>query len=317
MKHFVALIVLLTFAFLVGVSSAVELDRQQDGLIGPVHTVVIEKSTISNHYGSSMEGPRTTDQKITYGASGQLTERVQYSDSDASHRLVCRYSDAGQSTEWLIYGPGAKLIKKKIHHHNTDGKPTSEKWYDAAGNLMEQRVYRYSPDGNLIETSEQRADTTQPVSLLMKYDLDGNVSEESLYQLSGTLARRTVYLYVANGQLIETRHHAADDSLQGRTTYLYNANGQVKETASYRADGSLDTKWASKYDAHGNLLNSERRDAEGSPDERGVYRYANRYEYDSFGNWIERHTTEWANQNDRLVREPSEAVYRTITYYAQ
>lgn len=52
--------------------------REQDGLVGPVRTVRIERAQLLNEAGKYIEGPRDLSETMIYDADGRLLESADY-----------------------------------------------------------------------------------------------------------------------------------------------------------------------------------------------------------------------------------------------
>ena len=91
----------------------------------------------------------------------------------------------------------------------------------------------------------------------------------------------------------------------------YGIKGNRIENTSYPIAGSLAGKEEYKYDERGNITEMTVRDDRGSILSREAYTY----EFDKFGNWTKMVTSLIVFENGKLMREPTEVTYRTLTYY--
>lgn len=180
-------------------------DRERDGLVGPVQSVLLELVELSTGSGKEVEIRRRPHQLVAYNERGSEIERVNFNkDGSISDKSVLLYDSAGKQIGSRAY-------------RNTDSQPISTStWrYDANGNLAEVRVH----DQGVLE-------------LLMVYTYDNHRRkvEESRFGDDGAFRDRDVYAYNAAGQLVETAYYH-NEVLTGKVHRKYNETGSLmKET---------------------------------------------------------------------------------------
>jgi TonB family protein len=95
-------------------------------------------------------------------------------------------------------------------------------------------------------------------------------------------------------------------------TVVYNRQGRkVDHSVHAVSSGTLVGKEVYKYDAQGNIIEMTLRDDAGSIVSQERYTY----EFDALGNWTKMTTSVAVVENDKVMYEPTEITYRTITYY--
>ena len=95
-------------------------------------------------------------------------------------------------------------------------------------------------------------------------------------------------------------------------TTTYDVKGKRIDNAYYVVDGNdFPGREEYKYDRRGNITEMIRRDSHSSILSKEVYTY----EFDTVGNWIKMTTSLVLFEAGKLIYEPVEATYRTITYY--
>jgi len=180
-------------------------DRERDGVVGPVQSVLLELVELSTGSGKEVEIKRRPHQLIRYNERGSEVERVNFNeDGSISDKSVRLYDSAGKQIGWKEY-------------QGLDANPgRSSTWdYDANGNLAEVRV-QYQ---GLLE-----------LRTVYTYDNHGRKVEESRFEDGGAFRDRNVYAYNAAGQLVETTYHH-NEILNGKVLRKYNETGSlVKET---------------------------------------------------------------------------------------
>lgn len=95
-------------------------------------------------------------------------------------------------------------------------------------------------------------------------------------------------------------------------TASYDIKGGKTENAYFPVAGtSLTGKEVYKYDDKGNIMEMTLQDESGTLLSKEVYTY----EFDSFGNWTKMMTSVAVIEGGKIIFEPTEVTYRTITYY--
>lgn len=206
MRLLTLLLVLVCNALLLSTASGqAKSDRERDGLVGPVQSVLLELVELSTRSGKEVEIKRRPHQLVAYNESGSEIERVNFNeDGSISDKSVRLYDSAGKQIGWKEYqGPDAKPGR-------------SSTWdYDANGNLAEVRV-QYQ---GLLE-----------LRTVYTYDNHRRKVEESRFADDGAFRDRSVYAYNAAGQLVETTYYH-NEVLNGKVHRRYNESGSlVKET---------------------------------------------------------------------------------------
>ncbi len=126
--------------------------------------------------------------------------------------------------------------------------------------------------------------------------------------LNGPVRRvraETAQIVVKDGKLVE-----GPRVLRGITTY--DPRGRKIDSVDYPVEGStLPGKEQYRYDNKGNIVEMVVRDKDGSILSKESYEYA----FDRLGNWIKMSSSVAVYENGKVIFEPIEVTYRTITYY--
>lgn len=263
-------------------------DRERDGLVGAVHTVVTEAAQLVRHNGQWQEEGQVRVDASVYDANGNVTEKLSYHpDGTLAVRATRVYDAAGKLTKETLSNPDGSLWRTALYS------------YDAAGHLRE--VAHYAADGSPLFRD------------VHAYDAQGNLVEFSSVEPDGTPLRKSVYAYGPQGRVVEKKvYDASDPSPTARNTYTYDAAGRLRELATYGRAGTLSSKWVYAYDARGNQVEWVAYQPDGSVSQKQTYTY----EWDAAGNWVKKVVSELMTAGDLTSVEPSEVIYRTITYYA-
>ena len=136
----------------------------------------------------------------------------------------------------------------------------------------------------------------------------GTVSDGTRDGLSGPVRRvrtEVVELSLKDGKLAEGPGVLLE-------TIEYNRQGAKIDQSVYAVSSSpLVGREVYKYDARGNIIEMTVRDDAGSVVSREVYAY----EFDALGNWTKMSTSVAVVENSKVVYEPTEITYRSITYF--
>ncbi|MCS6926127.1 MAG: hypothetical protein NZ578_09540 [Candidatus Binatia bacterium] len=263
--------------------------REQDGLVGPVHTVITEMAQLTRENGQWKEEGRVRVNVSVYDVKGNLIEKLSYHpDGVPATRTVRVYDSAGKLVQETATTPDGVLWR------------TARYSYDATGRL--RQVAHYAADGSLLFTDAYT------------HDAQGNLVEFVSLEPNGTPLRKSVYAYGSRGEVSEHRlYDAADSHPTARTTYTYDTVGRLRELATYGRTGALSSTWVYAYDARGNQSEWVVYQPDGTVAQKQTYTY----EYDTRGNWVKKVVSELITPSDAASLEPSEVIYRTITYHLQ
>ena len=318
-------------------------DRERYDLIGPVKSVFYDKAWFSGEPGKRVEGQRTRKEMAFFTVKGDLTEKAIAGEEwkagvfevweyiyDAKGNLI-------EERRGDMFSTGAVVnARKTIYTYDAKGNMTEAAWYDAKDSLLGKTIHTYDTERNMLKyVVLYNADGSLDCKSVYTYDAKGNMTGIVDYNDRGSLKSKTVYTYDAKGNTTKKAWYNADGSLDGKFTFTYDAagnqieeakyndrgslvlkktfdtKGNLTEKVEYKADGSLDSRIVRAYDAKGNLTEKVEYNAKGAL--AGKYIYT--YEFDSTGNWTKRTESEWVTKFGKSYFEPSEALYRGITYH--
>jgi hypothetical protein len=250
-------------------------DRENNGLVGPVKTVMTKDDTFT-----------TTD---TYDSGGRLIQSVR-GMFDNRHGLPLTFT----------------------YNYDSTGNRTSEVTSTADKTLTSKKLYSYDQRGNKIAEAEyDHPDHLRAVSVY-SYDDHGNKAEEFNYLPSGLKVQRWSYVYDSNGKIVKIRYSesgAAGEKYE--THHEYDEKGRLVQQLYYGHDGSFAGNAIFEYDNHGNYISKMVYAANRSISSRE----ASTYEYDAYGNWVKKTVKQWINKEGQLRAEKDFIRERTITYY--
>jgi len=217
-------------------------DREQERLIGPVKTVLIELTTISNKDGKWVESSRIPWLSNTFDLKGNKIQEDQL------------YEDVS-------------LNFKSIFNYDADGKLRDGIEYDYKDVPTFRWVYTHDPVQNQIEETRTEMNGVVFLKTLYTYDKNGNLVEELHRQIHSTKDFKWVYLYDAQGRKTEERFYLVQSqglpdegvgvsTLDFKTVYHYDAKGNVTEETRFDAAGAIKFKkqYTYKFDSVGNWI---------------------------------------------------------------
>jgi periplasmic protein TonB len=104
------------------VRAAVESDRINDGLVGPVSRVRTEIVKLSNEAGRVTEGKRAVIEVVAYDIRGRKTENQYFPIAGATlnGKEVYKYDDKGNISEMSMFNDDGSLLSKEIYKYEFD-----------------------------------------------------------------------------------------------------------------------------------------------------------------------------------------------------
>jgi hypothetical protein len=209
-------------------------------------------------------------------------------------------------------------------------------------------VDTYDSSGRLLETLSSNANIEVHSRTLVRlggktiyiHDTQGKLAKRKNFSPEGRYTGYETYIYDSQNRLIETRLYNPSDKETGKRTYTYfPERHEVLATWNFYYDGRIPrpNKNLLTYDEKNQWIKRAEFDVNGNPgalitfayDADGHfisettccdYKFAHRYtyEYDSFGNWIERRNTYVQPNPDGTEKLDPEwmRTYRVITYFS-
>lgn len=206
-------------------------DREQERLIGPVKTVLIELTNISNQEGKWIESPRIPWLSNTYDLKGNKIQEDQlYDDVSLNFKSVFNYDVNGNLKDGVEYDYKEFPVFKWTYTHAQNR--VEETRTQVNGVLFSKATYTYDKDGNLAEEFRHQVHSTKDFKWIYLYDAEGRKVEENFYlvQMQGlpheqvrvsTLDFKTVYRYDAKGNVIEETRFDAAGAVKFKKQYSY------------------------------------------------------------------------------------------------
>src|SRR5262245_27075279 len=227
--------------------------REQDGLVGPVRTVRIERAQLLNEAGKYIEGPRTLSDTMIYDAEGRLLESADYLPGGAPDtKSTYKYDSKGKEIEYAHYIHDG-LIYKWLSRYDATGKLSEKIELRANGQIETRRLYKYDIKENRSQITEFGPDSSVKSKRTEIYDSRGNVLSRVERNSNGSVAHKYTYTFDGSGYLTsETDQYKHNGSSHtSRTTYTYDDKRNMIEESHY-SNSSLSAKESYHYDKNGN-----------------------------------------------------------------
>jgi hypothetical protein len=254
---------------------------------------------------TSWAGSQTDRER--YGLKGSATKVVS-TTAKLSDKFGQWVEGARLPSEMVTFDSHGELMGAVLYNQEgvikANGVPTA----DAEGNLAKE-VFYVPPSWPLGKFLDGTVKSVE----VYNYDADGKRTESASYDADGMLTVKTVYTYDAKGNVVEEAVYSRDGILKSKTMHMSDANGNRTEEAVFSAQGKIESRKMNTYDASGNVTEEIVDAANGKLQAKTAYAY----EYDSSGNWIKKTTSVWVSKFGQSYYEPSEVVYRTVTYVNQ
>jgi TonB family protein len=102
--------------------SILESNKEQDGLIGPVHRVCTETAKLSFNPGKVAEGPRTLLETTVYDLQGNRIENTYYlvAESNPLVKEEYKYDERGNVTEMTQRNNSGAILSREIYEYEFD-----------------------------------------------------------------------------------------------------------------------------------------------------------------------------------------------------
>lgn len=244
----------------------------------------------------------TCDVENTYDESGNLIEKIEYTDSGLYEIVIYTYDEEGNEIEKETKKPDGSLGSRTTSQYNEYGDVTYRKYEYSYRNQRktEETTYSYQYDANGNITEKEINNVTLGTGWTIQYEFDSqnNVISETEYSSSFGMDHKRTFRYDSQGNMVEEKY---DTDLMGQVlpytyTYRYNEAGNLIEFD----DGyCVDTM---EYDSTGKIIKKENMSKGGGINSSVVYEY----KYDANGNLV----GEYGTRDDGVL------VYsREISYF--
>jgi TonB family protein len=241
------------------------------------------------------------------------TERVSFQNQVEGSRViasVASYNEDGNVIESTVSTETGAVFAKYVARYDDGGNLEEETYTDSKGDVGAHYLWKADSPARRLEVLNTKTKAASPAKIVYALDDTGHVIEETFSDKDGKTNRRIVIKRDAQGHLSESLEYDGKNQLTDRTVETH-TNGLLAESLVYDRDGV-------------NIRRSVyQRDAKGNVTEETLYnvgvasQWRSAYVYDEQGKWIKQSVTKLVKRTDQLVHEPSEIIYRTISYDTQ
>jgi hypothetical protein len=214
--------------------------REQNGLIGPVRSVVTLAPGLS--------------QTETYDRTGKLLEAVVYrQDENSSTRHVFTYGQRGEEQEELTYDAGGTLLYRKLFAHAEDpaGRQTAVVAASHDGEFHHAEFSIYDRYGNLSETIHTDGTATSR----NLFDVLGRLLYSGRYR-DGQLRGELSWAYAVDGRPMALTSYSPEGAVTGKILHEYDNSGRRMVTTTETIQHGTTSRWITlyEYDGAGNWI---------------------------------------------------------------
>jgi hypothetical protein len=266
-------------------------DLEALDLKGKVKTVRLERAKFISASGQFREDKPVPREQTGFDEKGYYTEKVGLT-SNSSKKFAYRYSPDGKIWERIDLNSSEREVF--TYQKNRIERITQLK----DGRVLDRWIYSLDDNGSKVKDEYTLVDKTLGQRLLNPIDV-------------------TTYKYDVQRRLIETAYFKADGSptiglIFSSHKYVnsYDDKNRVIERSAYNLDNSLISKWTYKYNEKGYLEEISQFGPSLTLLEKRIYS-----DFDTAGNWTKSKSFKVRAIGGRTTIEPTEAEYRTLTYY--
>ncbi len=147
------IIALLTLATNLDAHAQNESDREQDGLIGPVRTVIWEWASVKCVAGKCVEGERAVTSRQKYEPGGSVVGgrgRPDVDDPRTRMRLY-PFDESIPRIESPTYAEDGSLLYTEVYTYDNKGRRAEHVSYDAGGAVRYRELIVFDKHGTLAE----------------------------------------------------------------------------------------------------------------------------------------------------------------------
>jgi TonB family protein len=240
------------------------------------------------------------------------TERVAFQNQVEGSRViasVASYNEDGNVIESTVSTETGAVFAKYAARYDDGGNLEEETYTDSKGDVGAHYLWKADLPARHLEILNTKAKAGSPGKIGCALDDSGHVIEKTFADKDGKTTRRIAIKRDAQGHRKESLEYDGKNQLTDRTVETH-TNGQLAEELVYDRDGVNIRRSVYQRDAKGSVIEETLYNVGGASQWRCAY------VYDEQGNWIKQSVTKLVKRAEQLVHEPSEVIYRTITYDA-
>lgn len=258
---------------------------------------------------ASKDQDRVLRERIVFHSDGRPSERCLYHpDGRLQWQSEFWYDGSGRLTRQAAFNSKSEKLWEYEYERDDHGRIVKEVSF--AGDEIDQKTtYTYVNDRVDTETvSDANGDVLFRKSYL--YLRDGKEVRWTIRYHDSRLLKRVTEVYDDDGRLISESHTDELDSTFEKVSYEYDSVGRPIVIEVTDAYGNTRGRRTFQYDRFGSIvLETETRTAENAVHER-----SHSYEYDEFGTWTKRESTETVRRGGTVMTTRQAITVREIVY---
>ncbi len=320
-------------------------DLEEVGLHGPVKEIVDTYTNIVGTAGAWTEGSSATTRVRTYDRKGNLVSSKIYEKNSLADQWIHTFDEQGRRVETVhMLADGTWLMKQSFRYDEQDRLAEKTQMPNPVASnsnpglsspVWIRHVYQYGDDGKLAEDISYAQDGTIRSKLTYAYSRDKHRVECREYKWLMVEQKwknedKIIYEYDKRGNLLRLEELELDGSDGYRECYKYDEECREIEAAFYERDTLGILKWLPKgpwsfkcWDLKSEEKRSYQDDGRQveivfiNNEEGEELKEVEEYEFDQFGNWIEKRNYRCETMSGKVILVPRPIRRRSITYYNQ
>lgn len=179
---------------LVCIEASAQSTVKENGLKGPVKSVLFETTRVFRESGQPYDKAITSAEKHsnTFDEQGRLSEEVFFdSAGNTRSRTTHKYTDDGSEVETTFGSDGkveGRLVVKR--RRAAEGRVVETMVFKDDGTLRNRIVSSYESQRQVLEESNFKPDGSLLNRSIIAYDKDGKIREFNLYNSAGVVIQR-------------------------------------------------------------------------------------------------------------------------------
>ncbi len=238
------------------------------------------------------------------------TERADFQNQDEGSRVIASvagYNEDGNVIDSTVYSEKGAVFANYVARYDDDGNLVEETYTDPKGDVGAHYLWKADLPARHLEILNTKAKPGSPAKIVYALNDSGHVIDETFFDKDGKTNRRIAIKRDAQGHRTESLQYDGKNQLTDRTLETY-ISGKLAEELVFDRDGVNIRRSVYQRDTKGNVIEETLYNVGGASQWRCAYIY------DEQGQWIKQSVTKLVKKAEQLVHEPSEVIYRTITY---
>jgi hypothetical protein len=285
-------------------------DKEQDGLVGPVREVRL-KTLYRTKIAGLFSVERTIPVRfVSYNPPGNRARVVRYEAGNGvgRHIEVYTYDSTGRKIE--VATRRKHISTKTAFQYDQQRLETSEQFSDGKRVIRRSHISVFDEQGNQTE-ARYLDDSGVETKAFYRYEFDdaGRITTILTYDEGGSLYHRIDCSFESDGRVKAKSAYGPGNQLYERRIFTYERGQSVESRLTYKAGPTLQRKIAYRFDDKKNLIELLAYNAQLAL----IARTSHDFGYDATGNWLERTSRSWDVATGQVISEWKDR--QIISYY--